>query len=417
MTLNEFNVLAHASFEDNASNNAVIARLNRRGVTPADWQAFSETSAYKNHGRGYHVLREFSKWFCNGKPDTPAPSPKPTPKPVETKPAPASAPAQPTTPTQTFSAIGTDAALLAAMRAFMGSQPATLNEEQINKLIDARVDERVNAAIAATKPSRIIIESPKGTVELPKGVVLHKKFKQILQFVTDGIPVYLYGPSGSGKSQTAKQVAEALNLPYYFTGKVDFPHDLLGYNDAGGNYVETQFYKAVKNGGLFLFDEIDASSEEALTAFNAVLNSGECAFPCGTIQAHENFRVMAAGNTCGQGGTGIYNARRKLDGATLDRFVPVYVDYDPQIESALGDDDTVQFVRVVRKAAERAGIELIMSYRSIKFLSKYVPIFGAKDAVQMKVLTGLSDDDKRTLKNDIGVRELMNNGNKLALAM
>lgn len=427
ITLSSFNHLTGSAFADNESNNAVLRKINAAGATLLDVRKYTESDAYKNHGRGYHVLREFLKWYKLQRPfNVPEPTPDPDPTPAvsdpepvvvdviepDMTPEPAPIPSAP----EPVSTSDAETRLLNAMRAFMGTVPATLSAEQI----EALVDDKVNAAIAASKPAvqTIRVELPNRKTELPSGTVLHKDFKAILSCVEGGMPVYLYGPSGSGKSEIAKQVAKATGRDYYFTGKVDLAYDLLGYNDANGNYVETPFYKAVKNGGLFLFDEIDASSEEALTAFNAVLNSGECSFPCGIVQAHENFRVMAAGNTCGLGGTGLYNSRRKLDEATRNRFVAKFeVGYDPKIEEALGDEQTVKFVQTVRKVAERAGIELILSYRNIKFLSAYVPVLGAKTAVAINVLNGLSDDDRRTIKNDYSVRELCDAGNALALAL
>lgn len=444
ISMDLFNKAAKSNFAITASNEAVLRKINAAGATIEDIVAFTKTPEYQNHGRGYHVLREFCAWFCKGK-SVPKAAKKAAPKKAAEpapavsaavpviEPAPVSEPAPvvasaPVLPAPAADSANADTALLSAMRAFMGSVPAALNEEQVLAIVDERfkklaelnseqLKDAINAALAAAKPSRIIIETPKASVELPAGTVLHKDFKDILVCVNEGEPVYLYGPSGSGKSEIAKQVAKAMNLDYYFTGKVDLAYDLLGYMDASGKYVETQFYKAVKNGGLFLFDEIDASSEEALVAFNAVLNSGECAFPCGVVQAHENFRVMAAGNTCGLGGTSEYNSRRKLDAATLNRFVIFEVDYDPRIEESLGDEDIVKFVQVLRKAADKAGIEVILSYRNIKFLSKYVPVLGAKKALAVSVFNCLSKDDCRTLKNDSGIAELRNAGNKLAVAM
>ena len=44
-----------------------------------------------------------------------------------------------------------------------------------------------------------------------------------------------------------------------------------GFIDAQGRIVNTEFRKAYEHGGLFLFDEIDASFPQAILAFNAAL--------------------------------------------------------------------------------------------------------------------------------------------------
>ena len=80
-----------------------------------------------------------------------------------------------------------------------------------------------------------------------------------------------------------------------------------------------------------MFDEMDASSAQALIAFNAAIANGVCAFPDKTITKNPAFRVVAASNTQGNGATGDY-VRNKLDKATLDRYVFIEVGYDTQLE-------------------------------------------------------------------------------------
>ena len=79
-----------------------------------------------------------------------------------------------------------------------------------------------------------------------------------------------------------------------------------GYQDGNGLYHDTNFYKAVKNGGLFFMDEMDSSASEVLVGLNACLANGYFDFPNGTIQAHKDFRVISAGNTIGRGATDDY---------------------------------------------------------------------------------------------------------------
>ena len=56
-----------------------------------------------------------------------------------------------------------------------------------------------------------------------------------------------------------------------------------------------------RNGGLFFLDEMDASIPEVLVLLNAAIANGYFEFPNGKITAHEDFRVVAAGNTVGSG--------------------------------------------------------------------------------------------------------------------
>lgn len=130
----------------------------------------------------------------------------------------------------------------------------------------------------------------------------------------------------------AQEIAKALNLDFYFSGAVLEPYKLIGFKSAKGDYIETDFYKCFKNGGLFLFDEMDASNPEALIIINAALANKFLDFPNGRIFAHEKFRLIGAGNTNGIDiGTG-YTARQQLDIATLDRFIFLEMPYDEKLE-------------------------------------------------------------------------------------
>jgi cobaltochelatase CobS len=109
----------------------------------------------------------------------------------------------------------------------------------------------------------------------------------VLKAVTAGVTPMLVGPAGSGKTTLARQIAEALNRPFYMAARVTSEYKLTGFIDAAGKAVQTDFRRAYEKGGVFLFDEIDASDADALTAFNAPLANDVADFPdgqvCGTL--------------------------------------------------------------------------------------------------------------------------------------
>jgi len=148
-------------------------------------------------------------------------------------------------------------------------------------------------------PQRLEVSSPKGN-HIVKGIT-HEKFETVLKIVSQDIPVFLTGPAGSGKNVICKQVSEALGLEFYFSNAVTQEYKITGFIDANGNYQETQFFKAFTNGGLFMLDEIDASTPEVLVILNAAIANRYFDFPTGRVTAHEDFRVVAAGNTFGTG--------------------------------------------------------------------------------------------------------------------
>lgn len=193
----------------------------------------------------------------------------------------------------------------------------------------------------------------------------HNKFKEILTLVNNKIPTMLTGGAGSGKSSTCEKVAEALGLDFYFSNAITQEYKLTGFIDANGKYQETQFYKAFKNGGLFVLDEIDASVPEALVVINTAIANGYFDFPNGKVMAHEDFRIIACANTYGLGGNDVYVGRNQLDGASLDRFAVVYFDYDPELEKSLVENqDWVKFIQALRKKIRDRKIKHIISMRA-----------------------------------------------------
>ena len=243
--------------------------------------------------------------------------------------------------------------------------------------------------------------------------VLHEQFDTVLKFVENDEPVFLSGPAGSGKNYICQQVAEVLGLNFYFSNAVTQEYKLTGFTDAMGNYQPTQFYKAFTEGGLFMLDEIDASIPEVLVILNAAIANRYFDFPApiGYRKAHPDFRVVAAGNTTGNGADYTYVGRNQLDGASLDRFAIVKVDYSKSIEDSMaGDIALANFCREFRKAADKTGVQIITSYRAINRLAKMSQIMELSDALDTCLIKGLAKDDIRII-----CKELSNSKYKTAL--
>ncbi len=176
----------------------------------------------------------------------------------------------------------------------------------------------------------------------------HHLFKNIMLLLSSGSNVMLTGPAGSGKTYTAMQASNALDLPFYALSLcAQTPVSwLLGFINASGNFVETDFYRAFVHGGVFCFDEIDNGNPNILAAMNSALSNGKCSFANGIQTAHADFRCVATANTIGTGATAKYVGRNAIDKTTLDRFEVVFYDYDPVIELMLcsGDKDVYNMV-------------------------------------------------------------------------
>ena len=233
--------------------------------------------------------------------------------------------------------------------------------------------------------------------------ITHKKFETILSLVNLNIPIFLSGPAGCGKNVICKQVAESLGLEFYFTNAVTQEYKLTGFIDANGRYHETQFYKAFVNGGVFMLDEIDASSPEVLVILNAAIANKYFDFPTGSVCAHENFRVVAAGNTFGTGADIEYTGRFQLDASSLDRFAIVEVNYVEEIERAISGDDNIliEFVRLLRGAIKKSGLKFVVSYRAIERLRKLKGVLDTKEAIKISIIQGMSNDDVKMIARNI----------------
>ena len=236
------------------------------------------------------------------------------------------------------------------------------------------------------------------------GGLLHERFDTVLKFVANDLPVFLTGPAGSGKNFICKQVAEALGLKFYFSNAVTQEYKLTGFTDAMGNYQETQFYKAFTDGGLFMLDEIDASIPEVLVILNAAIANKYFDFPApiGYREAHPDFRVVAAGNTTGHGADYQYVGRNQLDGASIDRFAIVEVDYSRAIEDGLASNaDLANFCREFRSAAKKVGVGIIVSYRAISRIAKMIPIMSLDEALKTCLVKDLEKDDLNIITKEL----------------
>lgn len=237
--------------------------------------------------------------------------------------------------------------------------------------------------------------------------VAHEKFDTIVKFVANNEPVFLTGPAGSGKNVLCQQVAKALGLKFYFSNAVTQEYKITGFTDAMGVFHESQFYKAFKYGGLFMLDEMDASIPEVLVILNAAIANRYFDFPApiGYVEAHPDFRVVAAGNTFGLGSNYEYVGRNQLDMASLDRFAVVKVSYDRNIELnvANGNIELVDFADDLRKAAEKSGIRFIVSYRAIGRIAKLEGLLGLEQTLETCLLKSLEKDDISALLSNVTV--------------
>lgn len=286
-------------------------------------------------------------------------------------------------------------------------------EANVPKMLDEKFEEYLVKNPAKVKQ---VVEWVNAKTGKTLDEVTHEKFKTVAICAELGIDMMLVGPAGTGKNHLCKQIADFLELGFYFTNAVSQEYQLLGFIDANGRYHDTQFFRGFtglyvaedgslkeienENGALFMFDEIDDSEADVMVKFNAALANRYMDFPIGRFNARENFKVIAAANTTGNGASNEYVGRNQLDAATLDRFGMLRIGYDPNIEESLTDDmELIYFIRKFREACNDYGINHVVSYRAISRCSAMKEPLGIRDALEIGLIKNLERDDMQMMVN------------------
>lgn len=303
----------------------------------------------------------------------------------------ATAAPSPTAPTSNNAALD-------ALNAFMANSKTEGYNQAKSEFepIISDLKAKLTAANEGGKGTNITITIDGKTTKTNTPKILDSQFGDILELVANHENVYLYGPAGSGKNVLCEELAKALNVPFYYQNTILTKFDISGYKNAGGEFEETEFYKAWTNGGLFMLDEVDNSQAEALIALNAALANGYYTFPnVGKVKAHKDFYCVAAGNTNGQGATDEYCGRYKMDESSRDRFFFVKIDYNKEIEKSIVGEhkDILSFVYDLRKISEELQLSLICGYRAISKLEKYYNKENVKFILDGFIFRGMLIDD------------------------
>jgi len=238
-----------------------------------------------------------------------------------------------------------------------------------------------------------------------------------------GEKVLITGPTGSGKSSLVEFCAAVTHRPLI---RVNMTGDMESATLFGQLVVENgstvwkdgPITDAVRYGAVFLGDEWDVTPPQILFGCQWLFEENGKLFlkempgdsDSKFLTPHENFRMVCAGNTVGQGDdTGRYSGTNVQNNATIDRFqTTIVLDYlDAPHEIKIIEDNCsglwpgfgakmVSFANLVRTASKQNNVNLTMSPRTlINWGRKAVVMNDMKRALILAFVNKLRDTDRK----------------------
>ena len=200
--------------------------------------------------------------------------------------------------------------------------------------------------------------------------VFHESSRDVIVWLMNpSEPLYVFGPTGSGKTSLIKQLAARLNYPVYEVtghGRLEFA-DLVGHLSLRDGSMEFEYgplSRAMRHGGIFLLNELDLLEPSTAAGLNSILDGAPLCIPENggeLITPHPMFRFAATANTNGGSDeTGLYQGTLRQNLAFCDRFWLCEVDYPPKAAEvrllaqkfpSLPEDIRTTMIELARKCA------------------------------------------------------------------
>lgn len=169
------------------------------------------------------------------------------------------------------------------------------------------------------------------TPKIDPDYIFHESSRDLIVWLLNPKdPIFVFGPTGCGKTSCIKQLAARLNYPVFEVtgyGRLEFS-DMTGHHTVrNGNMVFEYgpLSLAMKFGGLFLLNEIDLTSPDVAAGLNGILDGSPLCIPENggeLIIPHPYFRFAATANTNGAGDDiGLYQGTQRQNLAFSDRFM------------------------------------------------------------------------------------------------
>lgn len=216
--------------------------------------------------------------------------------------------------------------------------------------------------------------------------------KDIFMMLELGIPGYLWGHAGTGKSTLPTQLCALLNRPLIraqHTASMEEAHitgQILARD--GSTYFEPGLLAlAMKNGWVYLADEYDFAFPQILGVYQPVLEGESLIIKEATpewrrIAPHKRFAFIGTGNTNGSGDeTGLYQGTNIQNAANFSRFgivsnvkyMPNEAEVNMLVKAGIVDEyaeKMVKFANIVREGYEEHLISQPIGPRELLLSAK-----------------------------------------------
>lgn len=200
--------------------------------------------------------------------------------------------------------------------------------------------------------------------------------KTLMMAVEMKIPAYLWGHAGVGKTTIWEQIAAYTRRPLLrvqHTANMEEEHIVGGWRlrDGKTHFELGPLPMAMKHGWIYMADEYDFGRPEVTSVYQAVLEGKplmikEADLANRVIKPHPDFRIVATGNTNGQGDeTGLYTGTNLQNAANYERFG--VVERMPYMDKALEE----------RLVSQQANIPLIDAKKLVDFAKRVRDEFDA----------------------------------------
>lgn len=244
--------------------------------------------------------------------------------------------------------------------------------------------------------------------------------------------VLCYGPTGAGKSSLIEQLCARTKRPFVrvnCTGDMDSSmiFGQLTAKDGSTQWVDGAVTEAVRYGAVFAWDEWDVTPPEISMGLQWLLEDNGKLFlkemPGNTkdrqIVPHEHFKLVAIGNTQGQGDdTGSHAGTNVQNSATLDRFgTAVYVGYlAPDVEEKMlqnkwssvitkkATKELVKLANLVRQGYITGQLNLTLSPRSLFSICKKLSYGSTLTKAYQLVYLNKLNETQRKVANELFVK-------------